>query len=432
MAKKGTKYLSTMNDPVVKRWLANLRRGSPVTADVYLRRLGKVCELLGTAPQEILEKAKNPARFQDCLEDMVAELESRRRAPGYITRLLKVVRSLLRYHDIILTRRIRITNPDATPTIENEQVPSQEELSRILRASPPRVRVAEVLLAFADLRPETLGNFDGSDGLMLKDLPELRIKGGEAAFEKIPAMIIVRSTLSKARHKYFTFLSQEGCTYLGEYLEERLRAGEKLGPESPLIGHERENTVTRPFMITRKVTEAIRQCMRRAGVRKRPYVLRAYAETQLIIAESRGKISHPYLQFMAGHKGDIEARYSTNKGRLTPEMIEDMREAYRRCEQFLGTVGQPLEQAGVAKEVKIEAIKAVAKNLFGVDLVEAKAARERELGRGLTGDEEIRAYEEEIVREKRRHADDLMGRLLQDPEVAGLIKQKLREMGPVA
>jgi len=37
----------------------------------------------------------------------------------------------------------------------------------------------------------------------------------------------------------------------------------------------------------------------------------------------------------------------------------------------------------------------VAKNLFGVDPVEAKAAREREPGKGLTGDEEIRAYEEE-------------------------------------
>ena len=53
--------------------------------------------------------------------------------------------------------------------------------------------------------------------------------------------------------------------------------------------------------------------------------MRAYAETQLIIAESKGKISHPYLQFIAGHKGDIESRYSTNKGKLPPDMIEDIR-----------------------------------------------------------------------------------------------------------
>jgi len=43
-------------------------------------------------------------------------------------------------------------------------------------------------------------------------------------------------------------------------------------------------------------------------------VLRAYCDTNMIIAESKGKISHPYMQFIIGHKGDIEARYSTNKG----------------------------------------------------------------------------------------------------------------------
>jgi len=38
--------------------------------------------------------------------------------------------------------------------------------------------------------------------------------------------------------------------------------------------------------------------------------------TNMIIAESKGKISHSYMQFIMGHKGDIEARYSTNKGAI--------------------------------------------------------------------------------------------------------------------
>ena len=54
-------------------------------------------------------------------------------------------------------------------------------------------------------------------------------------------------------------------------------------------------------------------------------MLRAYFDTNMIIAESKGKISHPYLQFLMGHKGNIEARYSTNKGVLPPDTIEDMR-----------------------------------------------------------------------------------------------------------
>lgn len=257
----------------------------------------------------MVELAKRDmAKFQDGVEDMVSALEAEGKSPGYIVDLVKTLKSWLRHNDLTLTRMIKVSNSTATPTIENEQVPSQDELARIFRASPSRIKIALALIAFADLRPQTIGNHNGRDGLALRDLPEVRIENDEVKFEKIPTMIIVRSALSKAKHKYFTFLSSEGCTYLKEYRDQRLRTGESLAPETPLIGHERPRKATRQFMLTRKVTHLIRMCMRKAGVRKRPYVLRAYAETQLIIAESKGKISHPYLQFIAGHKGDIEAR----------------------------------------------------------------------------------------------------------------------------
>ncbi|MFN4337241.1 MAG: hypothetical protein ACK4FV_06665 [Candidatus Nitrosocaldus sp.] len=71
----------------------------------------------------------------------------------------------------------------------------------------------------------------------------------------------------------------------------------------------------------------------------RPYVLRVYCDTNFIIAESKGLISHPYLQFIMGHKGDIEARYSTNKGILPPDIVEDMRESYARSLRYLEAVG---------------------------------------------------------------------------------------------
>lgn len=379
----------------VKRWLRNLRRGSPITAEVAERRLRRACELFGTSPKSMLASAKrNVMKFQDGLEDLVSRLEAEKKAPGYITGILKAVRSWLRYNDVTLTRPIKVTNAGATPTIEDEQVPTKEELSRIFRASPPRVRVSEALVALADLRLQTIGNHDGSDGLTLGDLPELRVKRKVVAFKKIPTMTVVRAPLSKARHKYFTFLPSEGCTYVKEYLEGRLRNGEKLSAKSPLVGHKRPGK--NPFMITVKIADLIRDCMRRAGVYKRPYVLRAYAETQLIIAESKGKISHPYLQFIAGHKGDIEARYSTNKGRQPPEMVEDIRKAYERCEPFLSTISQPIEQSSVVKEAKVEALKSIAKNLLGIDLLEVKVEKEKELGREFTRDEEVEFFEGEI------------------------------------
>jgi hypothetical protein len=38
-----------------------------------------------------------------------------------------------------------------------------------------------------------------------------------------------------------------------------------------------------------------------------------------------------------GHKGDIEHIYTTNKSRLPPQVIDDMREAYRKSQEFLQT-----------------------------------------------------------------------------------------------
>jgi site-specific recombinase XerD len=387
------------------RWLTNLSRGSSITAEVYERRLKRTCELLEATPSGLLERATSDFKgFQDSIEDMVTLLESEQKSPGYIRGLLKSLRSWLRYNDVQLTRKIKVSNPSATPTIEDEEIPSHEELSRILRASSSRVRVAEVLIAFADLRPHTLGNYNGSDGLTLRDLPELRIENGQVLFQKVPTMILVRPILSKARHKYFTFLSEEGCTYLKEYLEERLRQGEKLQARSPVIAYER-TSARREFMTTRKISRMIREAMRQAGVWKRPYVLRAYAETQFIIAESKGKISHPYLQFMAGHKGDIESRYSTNKGVLPEEMIEGMRESYKACEPFLSTISQPLEHSSIVKEAKVEALKSIAKSMLGIDLLEVKVAKEKEINKELDLDEEIELFENEI-RKIREPKDD--------------------------
>jgi hypothetical protein len=55
------------------------------------------------------------------------------------------------------------------------------------------------------------------------------------------------------------------------------------------------------------------------------------------LAESKGKITHSYRQFFMGHVGDMEARYTTNKGRLPKDLIDSMREAYTRCQAFLQT-----------------------------------------------------------------------------------------------
>ena len=129
----------------------------------------------------------------------------------------------------------------------------------------------------------------------------------------------------------------EALTYIREYLEERVRKGEKLSEDTSLLGFDPRGVRRNRFLRTTLVTRDVKEAIVKAGFSWRPYVLRAYFDTNMIFAEGRGLVSHPYLQFMMGHIGDIEARYSTNKGRLPPDMIEDMRAAYMKCEEHLSS-----------------------------------------------------------------------------------------------
>jgi len=189
-------------------------------------------------------------------------------------------------------------------------------------------------MAHSGVRPEVLGNYEGHDGLTCGDFPEMQVVDGEVTFEKIPTMVTVREEISKSGRKYLTFLSAEGCEYLKEYLNSRLRSSEKFHDGTDIIA---PKTKKKSFIRSIKISEGIRNAIRGAGFKWRPYNLRCYFDSRLLIAESKGKMTHSYRQFFMGHVGDMEARYTTNKGRLPEEMIEDMRESYKNSQSFLQT-----------------------------------------------------------------------------------------------
>ena len=227
------KYAFLLEDADVRRWYENVARGSEVTADVYLRRLGMFCKHFGLKPKQLVDLGED--ELYNLLLDYVSALERAGRAGSYIESALKAVKSWLAHNGIEIRRKIKIRGVRDTPSLRDERVPTQQELRRIFLSGDKKTRAACVLVAHSGLRLMTLGNYRGVDGLRVKDLPEIRIEGGRVKFEQIPTMIIVRPELSKTRHQYFTFLSEEGCQYLKDYLEERMLNGECLTPNSPII-----------------------------------------------------------------------------------------------------------------------------------------------------------------------------------------------------
>lgn len=64
-------------------------------------------------------------------------------------------------------------------------------------------------------------------------------------------------------------------------------------------------------------------------------MLRAFFDTQLLIAESRAKIAHDFRVFFMGHKGSMEAKYTTNKGILPEMLIDEMSKHFAEVKNFL-------------------------------------------------------------------------------------------------
>ncbi len=147
------------------RWYGNICQGSRNTGDVYLRRLGTVCKALDTTPAALA--ATDEKTLHGLLLDFVSSEQQRGRSGSYIHSSVKTVRSWLAHKGVRVTRPVRILGASATPTLADEVVPTQEQLARILRAATLRDRVACVLMAHSELRPEVLGNYLGDDGLRI-------------------------------------------------------------------------------------------------------------------------------------------------------------------------------------------------------------------------------------------------------------------------
>jgi len=403
--KPATKDL--LRDDNVRRWYENTSRGSKLNADIRLRRLNLFCYRTNITPSTLVKIGrKDVIKIEDMLLDHVSWLESQNYAPNYIDGILKSIKSWLVFNYIELKRKIKIANAGIPVNIQDEQVPTKTQLQSILNVASTRTRTSISLMAFSGIRPQVMGNYDGTDGLKLADLPDLIIEseGKSVSFAHVPAMVVVRASLSKTKNKYLTFLPSEGCEYVLGYLRKRISVGEKLALDSPVISLEqgyqsrrkKNNKIQRPssfFITTPRITSDMRRAIW-SIIKVRPYVLRAYFDTQLLLAESHGRMTHAYRQFFMGHKGDIEARYTTNKGRLTDEMISDMRRAYSESQQFLCTINGDNNSSQNKKEMLLDMWREQAK-LYDIDPVKIKIEKQRMVNPKNTNDKMFSDIEQE-------------------------------------
>ena len=346
-----------LQDGLIGPWYEEAVLRSKLTARVNLRRLGLLLHQLSLTPKELLDLAKDHpeplrARFVAYAKQMLAQ----GRTGAYVAKMFSAPRSWFDYHRVSFNGypKLKVIQGE---TIREERVPTPEELGRILALYTPRARVIALMMAHAAVRPGVLANIDGTDGLTLGDLKDLRLSP-TLGLAKVPFHIVVPARLSKNGHEYHTFGTEELADAILAYLAEREGRSEKLGAKSPLVTVEPMGARTRfhvrsdsPFITTPKMMETLRAGLW-SVLKARTYIFRSYASTQLWVASNHGKITRDAVEAIMGHDLGVAGRYNLGK-KLHPSLIEELREAYRRCQPYLETRPSQNESATQAKIAKV-------------------------------------------------------------------------------
>jgi hypothetical protein len=335
-----------LREPGVQSWYDAHALRSSLSAEVSLRKLGLFLYRTRLTPASLVELAKNrPDELRDLLIAYASYLHGLKKLDSYLAKTLKGVRDWLLFNNVDFRQFPKLRRAYQAESLARERVPTPEQLRLILGALPPRGRVSALLMAHSGLRPGTLGNDGGTDGLTLADLPELTTSGRRPRFDlpdgHTAFHVQVPSRLSKTAQGYVTFGTPEAADAILSYLGERQAAEEKLAGASPLVAltslgaRNTEGKGVGSFVTTKSVVLGIRKALQAVcpeGVRWRPYVLRSYCSTQLLI----GRMDHDTREAILGHDLGVSGRYNLRK-RLADHVVEAMRTEYERAMAFLFT-----------------------------------------------------------------------------------------------
>ena len=345
-----TRHKKLLENERVRRWYENLKARSNLTSDIYLRNLGLWLEWTGMNSDNIIEMARDRLEaFKGKILDQVRNMEKEGKQGSYIAVSLRPLLSYLKFYDVVVRLNINIKNENRNMTVEQETIPSNEEMDSILQRANLRQRAIIGLIAFSGIRPGAIGNYTGDDGLRIGDIIDLKVNKDGVKFEKLPALMVIRAELSKSNKRYYSFVGPQSAKYLKEYLNQRIQGGEKLNSKSPVVRPDPNMSrleEPKTFMMSTIVEREIKKAIVKAGFRWRPYVFRHRFGVSLDASEGKGLISHSWRMHIMGHVGDIETTYSTDKP-LPESVIDDIRGAFKKCLKNIET-----EVKGISEEDK--------------------------------------------------------------------------------
>lgn len=404
--RRGSPYDYLLDDPKFKSWYLNLRKSSVDTANERKKRFGRLHQMYGKLPKDFVALGKDGATqflrkmVDDCENGVFLTEEKKKFKPSYIRNLKKAVLSWLRENDIEITADINVTSGDDDDGGE-KTIPKPQHVQQILNASDLRQKTMICLMAFAGLREGVIGGAEGTKGLTIGDFPEIEVQNawkedngklvkiGEAkvTFKKdhlnkecIPTRIVIRIPISKIHKKYQTFLNEQGCDNLKQYLlwrmnEKTVRTangdhktipGEILTPDSPVV------TATRlsvgRFLRRNQISGIIKEAIVSARFTFNPNLFRNFFIDGMEAAERHDiiKVTDDRI-FWSGQTPSMQATYTKFNKQVDDDKLREMRQIYRQAsDQYL----TPPQHTFVDKDVLMHELRRESLIMDGMPLEE--------------------------------------------------------------
>ena len=175
-----------------------MMRGSPLTAEGRLRKLGRFCKMHQTTPAQ--DRRSGYKGSEGCSghagrshnRDGGQQLLS-----GYIEDHINTVKSWFRYFDVEIKRRVKVASNGFSLRYRTSVFLTCVTCRRFYDKADLRESVMISLMAKSGLRPGVIGNYNGTDGLQMRDLPDIIVCCGTAKCIRTPNRIVVRPQVVK-------------------------------------------------------------------------------------------------------------------------------------------------------------------------------------------------------------------------------------------
>lgn len=362
-------------DEDFQRWMDRIE--AEATRSNYFYNLARLNEVTKLTPKDIVSRYRaGDQTKQNLIDDLDGYLRTFTRQQKYaIARLAwAAVTSLLIHRGLLRSARDFEIKEPKSDIILPQYIPTQEEFEVMLRyARSARNRFALAFFRYSGARDGAVEDPEPMCLYHILDLNFDALAKGVVKFKHSSSCAILiygkaqDGKIVRYQETYVGFIVPQAMHLLKEYLEERLRAGEQLKPESYLFAPERiPHFRTHDYMTRHQIARAIFAISKAAGFKLEngkakfgPHSLR-----RLFYNSPQG-LEDVDREALQGHIRGVKARYHGTVDEFT-KAVEFMRPKYETgMRAYIGgtteeirkqVVIETARQQGVPEE-KIEQIK---------------------------------------------------------------------------